>query len=375
MRVASPESSRPVLPRRRSFAFAGLASLLVAWFASGSTASARDEVRDDGGWRLAPFATSLLADSDVTWHVRREAAAPAGARLDWSVTANQRTVARGQATWQAGDAESSVALIKWTAPSVKDEVIVPVQCHLSLVAGERTIAATSRAAWIFPRDPFATRRAWLQSLDLVLIASDVETRRELETAGVPHRAISGATAVDRLRREILIVSDRASPAERRAPAAAIEAFVRRGGRCLWIAPSPGTRLFAADSEGGEEREGAERPTWERLNLRRRGVVLEFDKRLDPDTWREATSGTTSLRIASRRGAGGASTQFWEASDARDGWPWLDAATSDGGRLIACGFPLLNDWNQGATPRYLFARILQSLAESESPATSPASDSP
>ncbi len=47
-----------------------------------------------------------------------------------------------------------------------------------------------------------------------------------------------------------------------------------------------------------------------------------------------------------------------------GWPWVEVEYVDGGKLIFCQFELSRHWDDCPTPRYLFARILESLSASQ-----------
>lgn len=333
-------------------------ALAVTWFGA-SVSIAQEHIN----WRFEQVPKAVFADTDQTWTVG-VGGVPAGGLLTWSVAMNERVLARGEAELipaaeRAKNAGERQATIEWHTPALKPGVVMLARWALAVHVDRRQIAETSFDAWLFPVDPFALRRDWLKSLDLHLLTTDSVVVRRLETAQIPFRRVNGRSGLERLPNGVLVVAGVDSADQRRSLGVAIEAFVRRGGRCLWIAPPADTTVLDATI--------ASDVAWRRWDVRREDVVNAFDKRLDERFWTRTEARVVPMHLTARRGEGSSSQMVWHTGVQNAGWPWLSGTTESGGQLVVCGFPLLSVWDQEPTPRYLFTQILASFA---SPSVAP-----
>jgi hypothetical protein len=111
----------------------------------------------------------------------------------------------------------------------------------------------------------------------------------------------------------------------------------------------------------------------------RGIIAKLDKRLDASAWPPDGAVTTSaLQFKSMEGG----LVLLEVTKEDDGWPWVDmrfdpsrGATAGGahGRLVICGFGLIEKWNAGPAPRFLVARLLEYLESNEARETDTTTD--
>ena len=73
-------------------------------------------------------------------------------------------------------------------------------------------------------------------------------------------------------------------------------------------------------------------------------------------------GTARLRRSAVRLVGERGTVNVEVTDGQ-GWPWVEMEYEGGGRLIICGFAMIEQWESTPAPRFLLARMLEYVVRS------------
>jgi hypothetical protein len=86
------------------------------------------------------------------------------------------------------------------------------------------------------------------------------------------------------------------------------------------------------------------------------LIVQLDKRLDAEAWppdgRVAAGG---LKLRGDRGPVVGETAKESA------WPWVELEYGGKGRLVVCGFGIVEKWKNGPAPRFLFAKVLEHMA--------------
>jgi len=164
--------------------------------------------------------------------------------------------------------------------------------------------------------------------------------------------VGNLDAAAALKNGILIVGEGVSFKEELGLAAVLNKLAMSGVFVLCLAPAGGEVVIP----------GLAGPAGGQTDLAfRREPVRFLDKRLDPDGW-PANGKTVASTVAVKvidDGVGG------EVSRGPGGWPWVEARYAPGkGRWAVCGLALIAGWNDGPTPRFLFARMLDYLTETE-----------
>lgn len=317
---------------------------IVAWCGFTSFARAEDAVT------LTPVErwSSVFAESESRWTYRLSAERAFQARVAWRLTANQRTLASGELDAR-GDADKPAQVtipLRW--PNVKPGVVLPVQLTLSVgdVRHERLV-------WIFPRDPFADRHEWLQSLKLTVFDPPGDTVSLLEDNKIPHERVRTREGMEDLTEGVVIIGEGVSLKDHEGLIDDLRALAARGVSVLCLASADGAFAFPGD-----------KPQATSLQLRRADVIRELDKRLDAAWWPKGSSQQRGLRITSSD-----DDVLAEVSDAENSWPWAEwqfetsAAKSVRPRCVWCGFGLVSAWDDSPTPRFLFVKLLERLSTS------------
>ena len=331
--------------------------LLLAVVLSSSTVLSADEIQ------LVPVedVSTAFAGDTVTIVFRVKSEQPVEGTLQWSQSAQQRTLNRGEADVRQSN-DGPTASFDLQLPEIRDGVIYPTQVTTEFIPrGEDSAAAKlQRSLWLFPRNPIAGRSASVEKLEL--FDPEGQTLDALKSIEVPFqqsRSLTSALPVDSSdienRNRILLIGEGASLAKGTLIDTAVEA-AQAGRRVIVLAPEEGTFFMPGFGDDDGQKTGE-------LRLVRQSVITEFDKRLDSKAWPGSSNAVPSrgLRIGAVRGRMQATV-----SNDNFSWPWLELRYPEsGGVLIFCGFRIVEHWDSGPTPRYLLVRILESLSASES----------
>ena len=296
--------------------------------------------------------SSVFADSETRWTYRFSAERPFRDRVTWRLTANQRTLASGELQARGeGDKPGEVTLpLRW--PKVKEGTALAAQ--LSVSAGE---VRHEQTVWIFPRDPFVDRREWLQSLKLSVFDPPGDTLKVLKESDVPHERLRTREALDDVAEGIVIVGEGVSLKKHDGLIDDLRSLAARGVPVLCLASADGEFSFPSD-----------KPFAASVQLRRSDVIRELDKRLDTAWWPSGASQLQGLRVTSLD-----DDVVLKISDEAKAWPWaeweyemstgseLRESSQTRSRFVWCGFGIVSAWDNGPTPRYLFAILLERLS--------------
>ncbi len=147
----------------------------------------------------------------------------------------------------------------------------------------------------------------------------------------------------------MVIGEGLSLEDRRGLAETLLQLAAGGVPVLCLAPASGS--FPFPGSGGD-------PQPRRVVLGGCEVIRELDKRLDADTWApDGRVAAAGLELSTAgRGA------LLSVAPPPRGWRWLEVVYPQGGRLIVCGFGIVQHWDAGPTPRWLLLRILERFSE-------------
>jgi len=168
---------------------------------------------------------------------------------------------------------------------------------------------------------------------------------------LPYRLVGTTSALSRVTQGMVVVGEGVSIEDRRGLPETLLRLAAGGVSVLCLAPADGDFPFPG---GGDDEEQPRR-----VMLGNCEVIRELDKRLDSDAWApEGRVAATGLELStSKRGV------LLSVGPSPRAWPWLEVIYPQGGRLIVCGFGIVEQWDAGPTPRWLLLRILERLSES------------
>ncbi len=296
--------------------------------------------------------SGLFGGQDVTFNYTISSPEDLRGRLGWWLSVDGRTLARGEVAFAAGANRPGRAAVRFKSPQTKPGVIVDARLAIRVLApGRNEIpAGHDRILRIFPRDPFALRSAWLKKLKITLFDPPGETATVLQRANIPFHQVHNPAAMRQMTDGLLVVGQGISFEEHRGLPESLVRLAAGGVPVICLAPSAGKL-----SMPGANPPQPELPTPKRVVLRRQDAITALDKRLDAAGWPpdgQLVASTISITADGSRVMG-------RVGKERTGWPWIEVHYP--GRratLLICGFGIVDRWDAGPTPRYLFAQMLE-----------------
>jgi hypothetical protein len=328
----------------------GLAVVVLSIILVGAAAAAdRVVISPQEAW------SGVLGGRETTFSYHVTAPQDLRGRLGWSLSVDQRTLARGETALTVPAGQPGRTAIRFTVPEAKPGAVLQARLSVEVYdsAGGGRLAGHERTLWIFPGDPFALRSDWLKTLKITLFDPPGDTQKTLERAKIPFQQIRNLAALQDLTGGVLVVGQGISLEEYRALPEALVRLAAAGVPVVWLAPSAGS-LPVPGIEGAE----TGLPTAKSVTLRRQEAITSLDKRLDADGWPpdgKLIASTISI-VADRRRVMG------RVGREANGWSWIEVHyPKQDAMLLICGFGIIDHWDAGPTPRWLFARMLEYVA--------------
>jgi hypothetical protein len=323
-----------------------VAGILIGWLALVPHLRAADDkttVEDRSAW------SNVFGGQDVEFLYRVTAPKAFAGRLAWRFASDGRTLARGEVKVGAGPGRPALVKLPLTMPTVKDGIVLKGSLTIEVFAGDTPVASHGKALWVFPRDPFFGKTEWLKSLKLAVFDPEKKTAKVLTQHKISFEELGSIDSIPELKEGVLIIGEGLSLKDYPGLSETLVRASSRGLAVLCLAPSAGTVPIPGTKN-------AVLPPPHRLSLRRADVIRSLDKRIDAEAWATGNTVVTSLVI---RGDEGAVQGEVDAG----GWPWVEIAYGKPhGRLVFCGFGIMQAWDASPSPRFVFVRVLEHLTE-------------
>jgi len=296
--------------------------------------------------------SGLFGGARADLHFVVTARRPFRGRVGWSLAYEQRALLRRESALAVDPGKDERVRIRLDVPAVKEGVVMPLTLSIALSAPGAEVAEASleKRLWVFPRDPFAGRRAWLRTLSIHLFDPEETTGPVLKAMEVPYAETTNPESMRALERGLIVIGEGVSFDDYRGLPEIVCQAAARGVPVLCLAPSGGDFPIPGT-------EAVDLPAPSRIVLRRLDVIAELDKRLDATAWPpDGRVLASSLAVTGERRIVAA-----RVAEDEKGWPWLEVrCAAKRGKLIVCGFGIIGKWEAGPTPRFLFARLLEYL---------------
>ena len=245
-------------------------------------------------------------------------------------------------------------------PEVKEGVIIQALLSLSVIqeGTKEALADFEKTIWIFPEDPFANRKKWLKNVKIHLFDPEKKTGELFEKAEIPFEAVQNIDSVTEIANGVVLIGEGVLFKDYRGLS---EMMVKTAARGI-----PVLCLAAADGEMTIPGMGSvDLPCPTSMAFRQSDIITELDKRLDANAWPpDGKVVVSTIMLKGKKGP-----VIGKIQKGGDEWPWMEMnfgkpvrqAQGRHGRLVMCGFGIIEKWESGPTPRFLFAKILEYIA--------------
>jgi len=310
------------------------------------------------GVRLAPVEqwSTVFGGTEQTFHYAISSEAALSGRIGWRLSANRRTIRRGEISLDGRPGADPVEL-RFPIPEVKAGGIFPLSLTVSVLPsrGDVPVTTATRDLWVFPRNPFAGKREWLEDLRIHLFDPEEKTVARFEEVQIPFESVGSVDALKGIEDGILVIGEGLSFRDFRGLADTMAARARDGVPVVCLAPAGGSFELPGTKE--------EEPRPRRLDLQGVEIIAQLDKRLDAAAWPpDGAMASHSLALRGERGR-----VVVDVVDGDRGWCWLEAGFGHGGKLILCAFSMIEKWESSPTPRFLLAEVLEYIGASSATA--------
>lgn len=285
----------------------------------------------------------VFGGREITVHC---AGQQAGETLAWRVLVGPRAIASGKEKVARSSPPGGPAAIPIAMPAVKPGVVVDATI---VVRSARLEAEAHQRVYVFSDEALGWRRAGFAQGRIYLFDTLGQTRRALAAGEIPVREVANVAALAAVERGVVVVGESMAWDHTRGLADAAYELAARGVSVLALAPSSGALSRPLESTSG---------SW---TLASDGVTRAFDARFDATNWLGGPSVAARIDLCFQRGE-----ILARVSRQQPGWPWLEvrpSARAEGrppGKLVVCGFRIIELWEAGPVPRYLLADILDDL---------------
>ncbi len=321
----------------------GLVGAIPSWLAAAEQIVALEPVEQ---------CSTFFAESNTQLHYRIRSVDRYEGTVRWVLAANHRTIARGERAVATARRNPATVELSLRFPPLNDGVILPVQLTViaSHTADAPADAEATQTLWLFPKNPFEQQETWLKQLDLALFDPEKTTGSLLDDAEVPFRLVRSLGALAEVDHGLVLIGEGVSWRTQRGLPELLQELAAAGRPVLCLAPREGMMPLPKQGIGPGEAMA--------MTFRGSEIVARIDKRLDAGFWsaKQPRPIGLALRLDIDRVVA-------EVAEESGGWPWLEIDYhAPSGRLVVCGFGLASHWDEGPTPRFLFARLLHYLSD-------------
>lgn len=301
--------------------------------------------------RLTPL-RAVFAESDTLLRYSISVSDETRLVARWSIATAGRVFARGESDLSQSDSQQADVSFTFRSPPVRDGLVSACEFRVAVGPAERPALARSiDPFWVYPRDPFASRRKLFENHKLVVYDPQGDTSELLDREKVPHSVVNSVRRFRDPAAGLVLIGEGVDFDDYPALAREIHKAAAEGVRFMCLAPRSGGFNIHGD--------GPSSPAVRLLSV---DALAERHKMLDVSPGE--SFGRTPLRPLFIR-SDLSSLQILANQKSTVSWPWIEVdypapKRARVGMIAVCGYQVINAWDSGPTARYLLAETLQTL---------------
>jgi len=267
--------------------------------------------------------------------------------LRWQLTARGRSIFRQQKKISIPRGNETRFSVSIYPPKVNDGVVLDAVLQIDITedGSEQPGAQITRTVRLFSTDPFIQKKKWLAAMGITLFDPEGKTAAVFESANIPFKRIRGLDSVSEFTGRILIVGEGTPISHYRGLSDMLLRLAASGVSVLCLAPANGEFPLNAFL-----RKQFVQPNT--VTLKRQDIIGSLDGRLDSSSWPpDGKVTSSSIRLVSDR-----NSVVGKVGTDDTGWPWMEIGFGKG-KFVFAGFAIVDKWNTGPAPRFLFDALL------------------
>ncbi len=296
---------------------------------------------------------TVFGGREAIYHFHIRAVESISGRVGWVLRHKNRTIDRGESLFKAGPVDQSLIKVGLNIPQVKEGVIMPLRFALTLYSktDKQVLASWEETLYVFHEDAFAIKKEWLKNLKIGLFDPEGKTQAVFKAMKIPFLVQKNIDSLSKFNGSLLIIGSGLNFAKYQSLWKEILSLSIQNTPVLVLAPSAGSILIPGVK-------GTELPECRSMMFLGREVICQLYNKLDADAWApdgKVVASSMVLNTVKSRLVG----EF--VSEDKD-WSWFEADfTGKGGRIVICGFAIVEQMDAGPTPRFLLARLFEYLS--------------
>ncbi len=273
--------------------------------------------------------------------------------LEWRLSLNERTLKRGKFHIDTKYEKTNEYDILVNIPEVTYGNIIKLNLMVSLYENINKVEIDThrKTFWVFDSHPLQSHTECLRQTNIYVFDPFDKTKHFLKNNQLKVISIDSVEGLFHIQNSIIVIGEGTIFKNHRGLCSGIYHAIISGNSILCIGCSEGSLELTPSTPSFVE------PT--QIKFINSDIIESFDKRIDKTVWYPGKNFIkTSVSIDCLR-----TFTYLKLKNGTEDWPWVAIDyEKNKGRLIVCGFGIIENAHKSAAAPYLLAKILTEMKE-------------